>query len=124
MNKVNLARNFLHAEKVKGKKGFMKIFLISDNADTQTGMRLAGIDGILVRTPQEVKETVDKVLQDKEIGILLITEKIAAMQPEHFSRIKIESRTPLIVEIPDRHGSNKEKDYIMSYVGEAIGLKI
>ncbi len=102
----------------------MRIFLISDNADTQTGMRLAGIDGILVRTPEEVKVAVDEILNDTGIGILLITEKIAAMQPEYFSYIKINRRTPLVVEIPDRHGSSKGDDYIMSYVSDAIGLKL
>ena len=27
----------------------MKMFLISDNVDTQTGMRLAGVEGVVVR---------------------------------------------------------------------------
>ena len=102
----------------------MKIFLISNNADTQTGMRLAGIDGILVRTPDEVKAAVSDVLKDSDIGILLVTEKIAAMAPEYFSNIKINISTPLVVEIPDRHGSGKREDYIMSYIGDAIGLKL
>jgi len=102
----------------------MKIFLISNNADTQTGMRLAGIDGILVNTPEEVKAAVEDVLKDPGIGILLITEKIAAMQPEYFNSVKISRRTPLIVEIPDRHGSVKREDYIMAYIGDAIGLKL
>lgn len=102
----------------------MRIFLISDNADTQTGMRLAGIDGVLVRTPQEVSKAVDEVLTDPGISMLLITETIAAMQPDLFSHIKINRSIPLVVEIPDRHGSSKPDDYIMSYVGEAIGLKL
>ncbi|HOK44270.1 MAG TPA: ATP synthase subunit F, partial [Thermoclostridium caenicola] len=31
---------------------------------------------------------------------------------------------PLIVEIPDRHGTRRPADYIMRYVNEAIGLKV
>ena len=102
----------------------MRIFLISDNADTQTGMRLAGIEGVLLSSPEEVKKTVDEVLKDSGIGILLITEKISAMQPEYFKQIKINRHIPLVVEIPDRSGSNKRDDHIISYVGEAIGLKL
>jgi len=33
----------------------MQFFLISDNIDTQMGMRLAGIRGVVVHEEQEVK---------------------------------------------------------------------
>ncbi|MBQ7783388.1 MAG: ATP synthase subunit F, partial [Oscillospiraceae bacterium] len=33
----------------------MKFFLISDNVDTITGMRLAGIEGVLVHEAEETK---------------------------------------------------------------------
>ena len=38
----------------------MKFFLISDNTDTQMGMRLAGIEGIVVSRPEEVSEALEK----------------------------------------------------------------
>ena len=31
---------------------------------------------------------------------------------------------PLLVEIPDRHGTGRRKDFITSYITEAIGLKL
>ena len=34
----------------------MKMYLISDNIDTLTGMRLAGVEGVVVHEMQEVKE--------------------------------------------------------------------
>ena len=61
----------------------MKMYLISDNIDTQTGMRLAGVD-----------------------------------------EVKLHHKVPLIVEIPDRHGTGRKPDFITSYVNEAIGLKL
>ena len=54
----------------------MKMYLISDNVDTLTGMRLAGVEGSVVHERNELKEALDKALTDKEIGILLLTEKI------------------------------------------------
>lgn len=33
----------------------MKMYLISDNVDTLTGMRLAGVDGIVVHERDELK---------------------------------------------------------------------
>ena len=47
------------------------MYLISDNIDTYTGMRLAGVEGAVVHEKQELKAEIDKVLADKEIGILL-----------------------------------------------------
>lgn len=35
----------------------MKMYLISDNVDTLTGMRLAGVDGIVVHERDELKRS-------------------------------------------------------------------
>ena len=40
----------------------MKMYLISDNIDTWTGMRLAGVDGAVVHERDELKRELDKVL--------------------------------------------------------------
>ena len=102
----------------------MRMFLISDNLDTQTGIRLAGIDGVIVHEKDEVKKVLDNVLEDKTIGIILISEKLAAMIPEYIKRIKLEVNTHLIVEIPDRHGTLRPKDSITAYVRDDIGLRL
>ena len=34
----------------------MKMYLISDNVDTQTGMRLAGIEGVVVHEREELRQ--------------------------------------------------------------------
>ena len=60
----------------------MKMYLISDNIDTWTGMRLAGVEGAVVHEKQELKAEIDKVLADKEIGILLLTEKFGKEFPD------------------------------------------
>lgn len=60
----------------------MKMYLLSDNIDTQRGMRLAGVDGVVVHTYDEVKQALDGVLADREIGILLVAEKLSAQFPE------------------------------------------
>lgn len=52
----------------------MKMFLISDNVDTYTGMRLAGVDGVVVHERSELHDALQKVMDDKSIGIVLLTE--------------------------------------------------
>ncbi len=53
----------------------MKMYLISDNVDTYTGMRLAGVDGVVVHERDELREALEKVLTDKTVGVVLLTEK-------------------------------------------------
>jgi len=38
----------------------MKMYLISDNVDTYTGMRLAGVDGVVVHERDELKQALEK----------------------------------------------------------------
>lgn len=102
----------------------MRMYLISDNVDTYTGMRLAGIEGCVIHERQELKEELDKVMTDKTIGIVLLTEKFGREYPDVIDDIKLNHRLPLIVEIPDRHGTGRKPDFITAYVNEAIGLKL
>ena len=60
----------------------------------------------------------------KEIGILLLTEKFGKEFPDIIDHIRLERKLPLIVEIPDRHGTGRAPDFITSYVNEAIGINI
>ena len=102
----------------------MKMYLISDNVDTYTGMRLAGVDGGVVHERGELYEALQNVIKDKEVGIVLLTEKFGREFPEIIDDIKLKRKMPLLVEIPDRHGTGRKKDFITSYVNEAIGLKL
>ena len=100
------------------------MFLISDNVDTYTGMRLAGVDGVVVHERKELREQLEKVLQDKSIGILLLTEKFGREFPDILDEFRLDRKIPLLIEIPDRHGTGRKKDFITSYITEAIGLKL
>ena len=100
------------------------MFLISDNVDTYTGMRLAGVDGVVVHERGELYEALQKVMEDTSIGIVLLTEKLGQEFPDIINEIKLKRKLPLLVEIPDRHGTGRKKDFITSYVNEAIGLKL
>ena len=102
----------------------MKIFLISDNIDTATGMRLAGVEGVVVHEKNELSEAFDNLLKDKDVGIIFVTELLSTKFPEIVANIKLNYKRPLILEIPDRHGSKKRVDFITSYINEAIGIKI
>ncbi|MDD3218245.1 MAG: V-type ATP synthase subunit F [Lachnospiraceae bacterium] len=102
----------------------MKMFLISDNVDTYTGMRLAGVEGVVVHEREELRDALEKTISNKEIGIILLTEKFGREFPDIIDDVKLNHKLPLIIEIPDRHGTGRKADFITSYVNEAIGLKL
>lgn len=102
----------------------MKMFLISDNVDTYTGMRLAGVDGVVVHEREELYQALQDVLRDRTVGIVLLTEKLGREFPDMIDKFRLERKMPLLVEIPDRHGTGRSKNFITSYITEAIGLKL
>ena len=103
----------------------MRFYLISDNIDTQIGMRLAGIEGVVVHQPEEVISELNRVFTgDSDIGIVLITEQLVTLCPELIYDYKLNRKRPLIVEIPDRHGSSEVSEAIARYVKEAVGITI
>ena len=102
----------------------MKMFVISDNIDTYMGFRLAGVEGVVVHEKQEVQQVIAQVLENPAVGILLITEKLGALCPEEVEKIRSGRAMPLVVEIPDRHGSGRDRNAISRDIEEAIGLKI
>ena len=100
------------------------MYLISDNVDTYTGMRHAGVDGVVVHEREELYQALQDALQDKTVGIVLLTEKLGREFPDMIDQFRLERKMPLLVEIPDRHGTGRSKDFITSYITEAIGLKL
>lgn len=102
----------------------MKMYIVSDNIDTLTGLRMVGISGAVVHTEDELKSEFKKIIANKEIGIVLIMEQLSKKFPEVVKEIKLDRPLPLLVEIPDRHGTGRTEDFITAYVKEAIGVKL
>ena len=102
----------------------MKYFLISDNRDTLVGMRLAGVDGALVDDRASAQTAIAACIEDASIGVILVTEKLAALCPDLIYELKLKSTKTLVIEIPDRHGTGRAPDSITRYIREAIGVKL
>ena len=102
----------------------MQIFLIADNQDTVTGMRLAGVPGVIAKDRESLGNALNDALANPEIGIILLMESFGREYPDLIDDVKLNRRVPLIIEIPDRNGTGRRPDFITAYVGEAIGLKL
>lgn len=102
----------------------MKFYLISDNNDTYVGMRMTGIEGIVVHEAEEVEAALTQACKDPDIGVILITAKLIELCRTHIYDMKLKMSQPLIVEVADRHGDGKVSDSITRYVREAVGIRI
>lgn len=102
----------------------MRFYLISDNVDTAMGMRLAGIEGVVVHEDSEVRDALTKAMDYDDVAVILMTERLVSLCPDLVNNLKLNRKQPLIVEIPDRHGNGRAKDSITRYVRDAIGVKI
>lgn len=102
----------------------MRFYLISDNIDTQVGMRLAGIEGVVVHEADEVHQALSDAMEQEDIAVILMTERLVSLCRDLVDDLKLNRSRPLIVEIPDRHGNGRAKDSITRYVQDAIGVRL
>ena len=98
----------------------MRSYVISDNTDTVMGMRLAGIEGEVIKGRDKILHRLDELIHTDDIAIILMT----TITIEEVSKYKMNLAKPLIVEIPDRHGSGNISESINKYISEAIGVKL
>lgn len=103
----------------------MRFYVISDNEDTLVGLRLAGIDGVIVHDEEQAQREISKAMENpEEIAVVLIAQKVVDLCSEFVYDLKLNRKRPLIVEIPDRNGNGRTKESITRYVREAVGIKI
>lgn len=102
----------------------MKYFLISDNIDTQAGMRMVGVDGVVVHTPEEVKKALEEAMALPDVGLVLVTSKLFRENSSLIFDYKLNRRQPLIVGMPDRHSGDDVAEGIRQYISEVVGIKL
>ena len=101
----------------------MKYFIIGDE-DAVLGFDMVGVQGGIAGSASDAEEIFKKVLEDRNIGIILITERIAELIRPLVDRFIFTEEFPLIVEIPDRRGKIEGKASIREMVNAAIGIKL
>ena len=101
----------------------MKYFAVGDE-DTVLGFGLVGVRGQAASTPEEARRAFELALEDKEVGILIITERAAELIRPLVDRYVFSHTFPLIVEVPDRLGPVAGRAGVREMVNQAIGIKL
>lgn len=101
----------------------MKIFCIADE-DTVRGFRLAGVEGEAVATPAEAEKALRRAVDDGALGLLIMTDVIAAEIRPLVDDIRLGRESPLIAEIPGPDGPMRGRKSLRRFVQEAVGIRV
>lgn len=100
----------------------MKSVVLSRNQDVLTGMRLAGMDGLLISDRNDLMENLKKLLSDTQTGIIVLTRDTMSLAEDEIMEMKLKAREKLIIEIPDLGGAMEDR--MSKYIRDSIGIKI
>lgn len=101
----------------------MKYSIIGDE-DTVLGFGMVGVSGRTARDPEEAHRAFLAVLEEREVGIIIMTERVADMIRPLVDKYLFTESFPLIVEIPDRKGRRPDRPGIRDLVNMAIGIRL
>jgi V/A-type H+-transporting ATPase subunit F len=101
----------------------MRYFIIGDE-DAVLGFGLVGVEGAVISNAAQAQETFSTILEQSDIGIIIITERVADLIRPQVDRFIFTRNFPLIVEIPDRRGPLSGKPGIREMVNQAVGIKL
>ena len=79
----------------------MRMVCISKNNDIAVGLRLAGVQSFFIRDDRKIKEKIQELSTDTDIGIVNVTEEVYEIAKEELEKISSTKELPLIVKIPN-----------------------
>ncbi len=100
-----------------------KIVVIGD-APLVMGFRLAGLEEGINTTEQNFQEELEKVLKNKEYGIIITNEKMLNNIDWRLKKKLDSIAYPVVVPLPDRTGESKEGAEIRSLIKRALGFDL
>lgn len=101
----------------------MRTFVIA-NENCVLGFSLVGVEGRVVHNATELERVLAAGLADRTIGLILVSSDVADFSRERIDTLKIESSSPLVVEIPAQTEDSTYpslREFIQSAVGISLG---
>jgi len=99
----------------------MDFFIIAD-PHTYLAFALAGVPGGQAETPDQARALLKKALEEPEIGLILITERLAETIRAEVDALRWEGGKTLVVEIPDLAGPLPREETLLDRVRALMGL--
>jgi len=97
----------------------MKLVVVG-NEEESLGFSLAGIEGVVVEDEAMFVETMQHLLEDREIGVIAVVDRYFSLFAERFSGVIKKQAVPAVVFIPSIDGTHHEtslKEYLVNILG-------
>ncbi len=120
---TGLARSAYLLPRVAEVRIFMKILVIG-HPEAVLGFSLTGVGGRVATTADEVNQALDEAQASRDVGIVLVTQDVAALIPARMEHLKLRSTVPLVVEIPAEGGAPEGQASLGEIVLRAIGIRL
>jgi V/A-type H+-transporting ATPase subunit F len=102
----------------------MRRFVVVTDPDTAVGFRLAGVDAVEARTPEEARGVIASLSAKEDTGILAVNEDfLAAMDEKFMDRIE-KLRRPIVIPVPSGAKGADPRSYIERLLRKAIGYNV
>jgi V/A-type H+-transporting ATPase subunit F len=101
----------------------MKYLVIGDN-DTVLGFAYASVQGRAADTRDEVLAALDEARKRPDIGVVVITENLAAKVKAELDAMRHSQARPLIVEISGPQGPAPGRRSLLSIITQAVGIRV
>jgi V/A-type H+-transporting ATPase subunit F len=101
----------------------VKFFCIGDE-DSARGFRLAGIEGRAVSGPEEAAAALQDAVGRSDLGVVIITDAVAADIRSQVDAVRLSCERPLVVEVPGPQGPIAGRKTLRQLVQEAVGIRI
>ena len=101
----------------------MNFFVIGDR-ETVLGFRFVGVEGTIATLRVEALAALEQAVERKDVGVVLVTEKVAAEIRDEVDARLYGFGFPLVLEIPDSSGPAPDRPKIEEVVRKAVGISI
>lgn len=88
----------------------MKIVTVGSKSFV-TSFQLAGVQGVVVDSPQTAFSEIKKLADDQEVGLVLLSDDISTPINTELTKLRATKSKPLIFSLPSVGSEKKEVDY-------------
>ncbi|MDW7977692.1 MAG: V-type ATP synthase subunit F [Candidatus Caldarchaeum sp.] len=75
------------------------------------GFRLAGAEGMVVKSPDEAFQMIKNLMQQEDVGLVIVSEDISEKFREELNELRAKKPKPLVYELSPPVGQPKKIDY-------------
>ena len=101
----------------------MKIHAIGE-PDAVLGFLLAGCEGRGVKSRAEASRALAAAAADPQVGVILITERAAALIEQQVDAMRVSSSGPVLIEIPGPGGPRSDRPSLEQVIRRATGVRV